>query len=132
MAWFAKETTIIFLSKVPMRSLLGILIAAAIFCFVFACDADSVDLEKDIASYILEEKQIVIPGYPDAFNPSIVRWCDGRLLLSFRARDPLTNSTHLMGFAWLNEDFEVIGRPTLLTIYGGVLLKRDRAQDPRL
>lgn len=89
------------------------------------------DLEQNVSSFVLEEKQIIIPGYPDAFNPSIVRWSDGRLLLSFRTRDPLTDSAHLMGFAWLNEEFEVVGKPTLLSIYGERPLKASRAQDPR-
>lgn len=91
-----------------------------------------IDLQQNIDSFILEEKQIFIEGYPDAFNPSLVRWYDGRLLLSFRARDPLTHSTHLMGFVWLNENFETLGPPTLLTIYGGFHLNSSRAQDPRI
>lgn len=82
--------------------------------------------------FVLEEKQIFIPGYPDAFNPSLIRWYDGRLLLSFRTRDPLTHSTHLMGFAWLNEEFEVSGEVSLLSIYDAAPLKASRAQDPRL
>ena len=90
------------------------------------------NFQADPQPFILEEKQIVIPGYPDAFNPSVVRWKDGRLLLSFRAREPLTRSTHLMGFAWLSEDFEVEGTPTLLSIYDALPLKTSRAQDPRL
>ncbi len=90
------------------------------------------NLEENIDSFIIEEKQIVIPGYPGAFNPSIIRWEDGRLLLIFRVRDPLTRSTHLMGFVWLNEDFELEGDPILLTIYGDRPLKISKAQDPRL
>ena len=89
-------------------------------------------IHLEAQDFVLEEKQIFIPGYPDAFNPSIVRWYDGRLLLSFRTRDPLTHSTHLMGFAWLNEAFEVNGEITLLSIYKAVPLKTSRAQDPRL
>jgi predicted GH43/DUF377 family glycosyl hydrolase len=90
------------------------------------------DLCERVQSFVLEEKQIFIPGYPSAFNPSIVRWHDGRLLLAFRARDPLTQSAHLMGFVWLNENFEPESEPTLLTIYGDRPLKISRAQDPRL
>ncbi|MBP9841027.1 MAG: hypothetical protein KBC64_01210 [Simkaniaceae bacterium] len=89
------------------------------------------DFHEKTQSFIVEEKQIVIPGYPDAFNPSLVRWHDGRLLLSFRARDSL-NSTHLMGFIWLNENFEPEGKASLLSIHEAVPLKVSRAQDPRI
>ncbi len=90
------------------------------------------NLEETVQSFILEEKQIVIPGYPTAFNPSIIRWEDGRLLLSFRARDPITRSSHLIGFIFLDENFEPQGNPTLLTIYGDRPLRISKAQDPRL
>lgn len=90
------------------------------------------DFDKKIQPFILEEKQLIIPGYPDAFNPSLIRWYDGRLLLSFRTREPLTHSSHLMGFVWLNEDFEPEGEPRLLSIYEEAPLKTSRAQDPRL
>lgn len=103
-----------------------------LFSLFFVNGEALINLKEWVDPIILEEKQIIIPGYKDAFNPSIVRWRDGRLLLSFRTRDKLTNSPHLIGFAWLNEEFEVIGEPTLLTIYGGLPLKISRAQDPRL
>lgn len=90
------------------------------------------DLQERVQNFVLEEKQIFIEGYPSAFNPSIVRWHDGKLLLAFRARDPLTQSAHLMGFVWLNENFEAESKPVLLKIYGDRPLKISRAQDPRL
>lgn len=90
------------------------------------------DLTEKTQDFVLEEKQIIIPGYPDAFNPSIVRWKDGELLLCFRARDPLTGLTNLIGFVTLNEDYEPIGKPSLLKIIGGRDLSISRAQDPRL
>jgi hypothetical protein len=31
------------------------------------------DLQDKVQDFVLEEKQIFIPGYPSAFNPSIVR-----------------------------------------------------------
>ena len=78
----------------------------AVFSWTSAvCGQALPDLEQNVQSFILEEKQINIPGYPDAFNPSIVRWFDGRLLLVFRARDPLNQLPYLMGFVWLNEEF---------------------------
>ena len=90
------------------------------------------NLDDKRAEFILEEKEIVIPEYPTAFNPSIIRWENGRLLLSFRARDPLTKMANLIGFVWLNDEFEPIEKPSLLTIYGASPLKNSREQDPRL
>lgn len=90
------------------------------------------DLTQYSQDFVLEEKQIFIPGYPDAFNPSIVRWKDGRLLLSFRARDPLTDAPNLMGFIWLDEDYEPTSKPSILKVIGGRPLTHSRAQDPRL
>ena len=34
------------------------------------------DLETMNADFVLETKKIDIPGYPDAFNPSITQWND--------------------------------------------------------
>jgi predicted GH43/DUF377 family glycosyl hydrolase len=87
------------------------------------------DLEEMQQKFVLSTKRITIPTYPDAFNPSIVRW-KGHLLMSFRARDPLTFATNLVGFVWLKEDFTIVGAPKLLQVYrdyGGKAI-----QDPRL
>src|SRR5680860_794343 len=74
-----------------------------------------INLEATRQDFVLETKQINIEGYPDAFNPSIVRW-NGKVLMSFRARDPLTNSASLVGFSWLNENFDPVGNPQMLII----------------
>lgn len=90
------------------------------------------DLSTKAQSFILEEKQIFIPGYPDAFNPSVVRWKDGSILLSFRTRDPLTNNPNLIGFVFLDENFDPVSKPTLLKIIGELPLNVSREQDPRI
>ncbi len=91
-----------------------------------------IDVDATIAEFILEEKQILVPGYPDAFNPSIIRWDDGRLLMSFRTRDPGTNTANLVGFVFLNEDYSPVGKATLLTIEGDFPLKLSKAQGLKL
>ena len=91
-----------------------------------------IDLDTYISDFILEEKQIIIPEYPDAFNPSIVRWYDGRLLLSFRTRDPETKVANLLGFVWLDEEFEPISKPSLLRIYSDFSLKVSKMQGARI
>lgn len=73
------------------------------------------DLDKLEQTFVLETKKINIPGYPDAFNPSIVQW-NGRLLMSFRTRDPSTQLATLVGFTWLDKDFNPVGISQLLHI----------------
>ena len=104
-----------------------------LFAISILTHANSLEnLDERVQDFILEEKQIHIPGYPHAFNPSIIRWENGKLLLSFRAHDPLTKTPNLMGFVWLSDNFEPEDDPVFLTIYGGRHLKLSRAQDPRL
>jgi predicted GH43/DUF377 family glycosyl hydrolase len=43
-----------------------------------------IDFEEEMRSdFVLETKKIDVPGFPDAYNPSLVKWKDG-FLLSFR------------------------------------------------
>ncbi|MBM3184500.1 MAG: hypothetical protein FJZ64_04265, partial [Chlamydiae bacterium] len=59
------------------------------------------DLETMRQDFVLETKWIRIPGYPDAFNPSILRW-QGKLLMCFRTYHPETRSTHHIALVHLN------------------------------
>lgn len=88
------------------------------------------DLEAEIDLSVIQTKQIVIPGY-DAFNPSIIRW-KGSLLLCFRYRDPITESTDHMGFVWLDEDFNLKSPPIPLIRLLEPCSRLSRGQDPRL
>jgi predicted GH43/DUF377 family glycosyl hydrolase len=88
------------------------------------------DLDKMEQSYILETKRIHIPSHPHAFNPAIVRW-KGRLLMSFRSRDPSTNLATLVGFTWLDSNFNPVGEPQLLNLIEGEI-DGNYIQDPRL
>lgn len=89
------------------------------------------DLEARSQNFVLSSKQIVIPGYPDAFNPSIVRWQDG-LLLSFRFRDPITKSTDAMALVWVDSNFELISHPQIIKRIAEPFNPPSRGQDPRL
>lgn len=96
------------------------------FC-VFSAELTAIlDLDKMEASFVLETKRIHIEGYPDAFNPSIVNW-ENRLLMSFRSRDPITKQATIVGFTWLDEKFNPVGKPQILNIQGDTYI-----QDPRL
>lgn len=90
-----------------------------------------IDLEAGIQTFVLETKKIEISGYPDAFNPSLIRW-SGNLLLSFRIYDPITKSTPKMGFIWLDENFDIASTPIILDIPPEHAHLPAWAQDPRL
>lgn len=88
------------------------------------------DLNVFSQEFIVETKQIHVPGFPDAFNPSIVLWKD-RLLMCFRCRDPHTGKANLVGISWLDKNFELEGEPQLLEFTHSDLTNR-YIQDPRL
>jgi predicted GH43/DUF377 family glycosyl hydrolase len=100
-----------------------------LFCLFTAPLSALFDLDRMEQSFIVETKQLHIPGYPDAFNPSIVRWKNG-VLLSFRAKDPSTHQSTVVGFVWLDNDFNPIGTPQLLKTDWDAT--EGYIQDPRL
>lgn len=95
-------------------------------------EGNFIDLEVGRQDYILSSKQIQIPLYPDAFNPSIIPW-KGSYLLNFRYRDPLTGIPNLIGFTKLNKHFEPVGKVYPLKIqYEEPNLAGNLIQDPRM
>lgn len=98
---------------------------------LFSCSLFALDLEQNIPSFVLETKKIEIPGYPDAFNASIVPWQDA-YLMSFRIiPDRKSSFTTYTGLIWLNDDFEPIAEPQILDFRRG-LNTPSRAADARL
>lgn len=91
-----------------------------------------IDLEDQLSPFVLEVKKIEIPGYPDAFNPSIIRW-KGRLLMSFRYLPDLKNKfLSCIGLILLDEEFNPVSGPEILPLK---LFSGDfpsRAEDARL
>ncbi len=72
------------------------------------------DLDDLANEFILESKQIKIPGYPHAFNPSIIRWNDS-YLMSFRIiPDPKFSFNSRLGLIRLDRNFSPIGNPQIL------------------
>ncbi|MBA3603103.1 MAG: hypothetical protein H0W50_05565 [Parachlamydiaceae bacterium] len=95
-----------------------------------------INLEERAQELVLESKQIFLEEYPDAFNPSIIRW-NGSLLLSFRViPDPNYIFTSHIGLVWLDENFSPIGSPQLLNTQTETSLLHSiipsRAEDARL
>jgi predicted GH43/DUF377 family glycosyl hydrolase len=101
------------------------LLIKTLYCFEYDLD----ELERGI---ILETKKVDIPGYPFAFNPSIIQW-KGRLLLSFRIIPDPKHSFHShIGLAWLNEQLKVEGTPQILSLRDSSSPVPCRAEDGRL
>lgn len=90
-----------------------------------------IDLEDLSQEFVLETKKIDIPGYPDAFNPGIIRW-RGSLLMSFRnIPNPKQSYTSYLGLVWLDEEFNLAGDPQILQLDKSPLTP-SRAEDGRL
>lgn len=89
------------------------------------------DLEEEEQEFVLEVKQIKIPDFPHAFNPSIVRWKDS-LLLSFRIYNQQTGFPNQIGLVRLDENFDLIGSPQILEMKIDDPLSLYKRQDPRL
>lgn len=88
------------------------------------------DLQEMEQDFVLETKRIEIPGFPDAFNPSIIQW-DGSLLLSFRIYGA-KRSTHGIGLIRLDQDCNILGEPQILSIPFEDDYCHMKRQDPRL
>ena len=101
------------------------------------------DLQQD---FILESKKIDIPGFPYAFNPSMIR-CNGAILMCVRigsypccsdseealpCRIPTNRVTTEVGIVVLNDDFEVIRPLQVLSIPNLDPSIPFYPQDPRL
>jgi predicted GH43/DUF377 family glycosyl hydrolase len=119
--------------------------------------AEPEDLEEVyFQSCVKETKQILIPNFPYAFNPSLIRW-KGRYLMSFRAgkgytyqdeppgeilpcdpeslrssrdTDAPAYSPNRFGLVWLDHEFNLISKPQLLDVPNDNPTYRQ--QDPRL
>ena len=93
----------------------------------------AVNLEKSPQSFVLKTKQIIIPEFPAAFNPSIIRW-NGKILLSFRnisnPKDSYNSSE--IGLIWLDENFEPCSTPQILELCDNHSNLCKRAEDARL
>jgi predicted GH43/DUF377 family glycosyl hydrolase len=90
------------------------------------------DLEEMAQPFVLETRKIEIPGYPHAFNPSIVRW-QGRLIMSFRViDDPKAAFNSWIGLIFLDENFCPIGESQRLNMRDSGSTIPCRAEDGRL
>ncbi|MBI5272719.1 MAG: hypothetical protein HY861_01905 [Chlamydiia bacterium] len=93
--------------------------------------SDLINLESMAQDFVLETKQIHIPGYPDAFNPSIVRW-QGRLLMSCRTYHPESRATNEIILIYLDENCNPASAPIPLRFPYPDPFCLNKRQDPRL
>lgn len=101
---------------------------------VLAAEENSplLNLEEQAQDIVLETKRIIIPGYPEAFNPSIIRW-RGSLLMSFRIIfDPKLSFNSDLGIVHLDENFNPVGEPQLINLRDEHFDVPCRAEDARL
>jgi predicted GH43/DUF377 family glycosyl hydrolase len=114
------------------KKTLIITISFIIFTTLYSYCSPSLNLEDSAQDFILEVKQVIIPQYPHAFNPSIIRW-KGSLLMSFRViPNPKQSFTSWLGIVWLNENFEPISEPQQLITRNPASQVPSRAEDGRL
>ena len=89
-------------------------------------------IENEISEdFVLETKKIEIPGFPGAFNPSIIRWNDS-LLMCFRVRNQKLVSTFEIGLVLLDDQFNPICPAQILDLRSISPNKHTKEQDPKL
>jgi predicted GH43/DUF377 family glycosyl hydrolase len=109
-----------------MRLLLLCLVVGKLFA------QELMDLEAEPDPYVLRIKQISVPGYPHAFNPSVIAWHE-MFLMSFRdIPNPKDSYRSTIGFIWLNSQFEPVGDAQIFTFRDPVSTIPSRAEDGRL
>ena len=103
-------------------------------CFSLSFSVENsalVDLQSLKQDFVLETKQIKIPGFPLSFNPSIIDWQGDRLLI-FRTRDAKGNVTNKIGLVRLDENFDPIAPPTIIRMKLKEPFSYPQEQDPRI
>ncbi len=95
--------------------------------------SESINLEHSLCDdLVVSTKRIEIPGIPDAFNPSVIRW-KNKLLMTFRfIPDIRSRYTTYTGAIFLDSEFNPIGEPIVLTLRDSKSQVPSRAEDARL
>lgn len=112
-----------------IKYILAVLLLSVSFLFGINLETD---LEDDKQEWVLETKQISIPGFPHAYNPSIIPWHQG-YLMTFRITPNLKSrfESHI-GVVLLSDNFDIISDPQILVMNGDCLPIPPRSEDPRL
>lgn len=104
-----------------------------LFPFFFHFESNALlDLEENCHEFVLESKRIILKGYEEAFNPSIIRW-NGQLLMTFRiVPNPFFTFNSQIGIVFLDEDFNPVSTPQILDTCDPRTIVPSRAEDARL
>lgn len=111
-----------------MNLIILLIINILISVSLLAGDRINEEIPQD---FVLETKQIRIPYFTGAFNPSIIRWGES-LLMSFRVRNAKLTSTFEIALVWLDKEFNPITVPQILDIRTKTPHLPRKEQDPRL
>lgn len=100
--------------------------------FKLFTDISETDLEQNLSKFVVDVKKIDVPGYPHAFNPSVIRW-KGKLLLTFRYLPDLKNKfLSCIGLMFVDEEFNPLSEPSILPLKLFSGSHPSRAEDGRL
>src|SRR5438105_7485875 len=82
---------------------------------------------------VLAQKRIVLDDYPEAYNPSILQLSEG-LLMCFRYTPDRYWSPWLsyIGLVWLDDNFEPLSKPQILSTRTNNSKTQSQSEDPRL
>lgn len=89
------------------------------------------DLRKTNQNFILEEKKIEIPGYPTAYNASIVPWNE-KYLMSFKVKNPKIRYISKIAIVILDENFTPISTPQIVDTRVNLPKVPSKSEDARL
>ena len=102
------------------------------FCVLSINSLAFVNLEEMAQDFVVHTQQIIMPEYPHAFNPSIIRWSNS-LLMSFRViPDPARSFNSWIGLVWLDENFQPRSKPQELRMRSEQSNVPPRLEDGRL
>jgi len=103
-----------------------------LLAFPLVLFAEMIDLNSLAQDFVLETKRVEVPGYPYAFNPSMVRWRNF-ILMSFRTiPDPKKPFTCWIGVILLDQEFNPIGDAQILSTRDQESPVPPRGEDARL
>lgn len=108
------------------------IIIALLFNTLLTICTEEIDLESFRQEFVVVTKQILLPEFPHAFNPSIIEW-NNKILMSFRViPDPKQSFTSYIGLVWLDKELNPISKPVILDLRSPECKAPSRAEDARL
>ncbi|MDE3046203.1 MAG: hypothetical protein KGJ02_06125 [Verrucomicrobiota bacterium] len=93
----------------------------------------SLQAQEEGQGIILTTKRIILPKYPTAFNPTLLKTEEGFLMLFRYCPDFIANEWNsYIGLVLLNESFDPISAPQLLNTRWSESKIQSQSEDPRI